>query len=115
MKWLCDVASARRRLALALLTWAGVLIVVPASAQPPAAEAKKPHFPRPAKSEGVPLIPPEWSTIPVEPLTPSELDRLLAETQAAEYVERASGASDEEFVRRVYLDLMGAVAARWHG
>ena len=111
MKWLCDVASARRRLALALLTWAGVLIVVPASAQPPAAEAKKPHFPRPAKSEGVPLIPPGWSTIPVEPLTPSELDRLLAEAQTAEAVEPAPGVSDEEFIRRVNLDLKGAVPA----
>jgi Protein of unknown function (DUF1549)/Protein of unknown function (DUF1553) len=109
MKWLCDVATARRRLALALLTWAGVLFVVPARAQPPAAEAKKPHFPRPAKSEGVPLIPPGWSTVPVEPLTPGELDRLLAAAQEPEYVEREPAASDEEFVRRVHLDLVGTL------
>ena len=109
MKWLWFVASARRQVALGILTGLGALLAVPASAQPPKPDAKKPHFPRPAKSEGVPLNPPEWSTIPVEPLTPSELDRLLAEAQAAEHVEPAPGASDEQFIRRVYLDLKGAL------
>jgi hypothetical protein len=88
-----------------------MLVLLFLAALPSAAEAAKPHFPQPAKSEGVPLIPPEWRTIPVEPLTPSELDRLLAAAQEPEYVERAPGVSDEEFIRRVNLDLKGSVPA----
>ena len=103
------VAKAHSWATLASLTWASVLLVAPVLAEQPASEPKKPHFPRPAKSEGVPLIPPEWSTVPVEPLTPSELDRLLAEAQKSGRVEPAPVISDDEFVRRVYLDLKGTL------
>ena len=43
--------------------------------------------------------------------TAAEIDRLFAESWQKQSVEPAPAASDEEFVRRLYLDLAGRIPA----
>jgi hypothetical protein len=60
-----------------------------------------------ASSENIPLIPPAWKTAPQRPLTPQELDQLLAERMQAEGRAYAAPIDDALFVRRVSLHLTG--------
>ncbi|MDZ4850070.1 MAG: DUF1549 domain-containing protein [Pirellulaceae bacterium] len=68
---------------------------------------KLPRFPRPADAENVPLVPPAWATLDKVLLSADQLDKLLAECQEADALKRAPDISDEQFARRVYLDLAG--------
>ena len=86
-----------------------ILLAQPLAAAELSSEAKRPRFPPPAESDGVPLIPAEWSATPIAPLTSDELDALLVEAQASEGLSPAPAATDEEFARRAYLDLTGAL------
>ena len=78
-----------------------------ASAGTPRAPPKTPDpkDPPPAPKPQVPELPP---AMPPEALV-SQLDAVLGEQWSSMGVEPAAPASDEEFVRRVYLDLTGRV------
>src|SRR5436305_1293344 len=49
----------------------------------------------------------DWLKAPVTPLEPGELDRLVASGLKAASLKAAPVATDEQFIRRVYLDLAG--------
>src|SRR5205823_4092861 len=49
----------------------------------------------------------EWKGVSTAPLTAAEIDRLVAKEQAAAKVTPASRTTDEQFIRRVMLDLTG--------
>jgi hypothetical protein len=55
----------------------------------------------------VPIIPEAWKSVPDKALTPAEIDRLLAEKLRADQKTPAPPAGDEQFLRRVSLDLTG--------
>jgi hypothetical protein len=68
----------------------------------------------PGKSDPPPPIPPEsllksdvWKDAPRTPLQPGEIDRLLEKEFAARRITPAPLTSDEQFLRRVRLDLTG--------
>jgi hypothetical protein len=48
-----------------------------------------------------------WQSAPLTPVTPGEIDQLLAKEQEASKVEPAPRTTDEQFLRRVLLDLTG--------
>src|SRR5207248_1789786 len=54
-----------------------------------------------------PIKPSDWQAAPAEPLRPGEVDRLFARELQAAGVRPAPRTADEQFVRRVYLDLTG--------
>src|SRR5437762_3000503 len=49
----------------------------------------------------------EWKGVSTAPLTAAEIDRLIAREQEAAKVTPASRTTDEQFLRRVMLDLTG--------
>lgn len=49
----------------------------------------------------------EWKGVSTSPLDPAEIDRLIAKEQADAKVEPAARTTDEQFLRRVMLDLTG--------
>lgn len=70
-------------------------------------EAKKTRYPKPPSAAGVNLVPEAWKSAPVQPLSSAELDALLAEKQREDKVTPTKPATDEQFIRRLYLDLVG--------
>ncbi len=82
------------------LAW---LVAAPAGAD----EAKK-RYPK-APDANVPIIPAAWKDAPKSPATPAEIDRLLEQHLKADKLTASPRVTDEQFVRRVYLDLTGKV------
>jgi hypothetical protein len=80
---------------------------IPAQADPPKKE------PAPAAEKGVIIYPTgylrheDWMKASTAPLTPAELDRLVNGQLKKANVEPAKRTTDEQFVRRVWLDLTG--------
>jgi hypothetical protein len=97
---------------------AGLLAVFTLSGPSQALADKKPQKnkkgpPQPAK----PIAPPAprsalltqeaWQQAPLTPLRPGELDQLVAQEQETSKIEPAPLTTDEQFIRRVNLDLTG--------
>jgi hypothetical protein len=68
---------------------------------------RKPNYPAAPKSDNVSIMPTAWKTAPTSPLTPSELDHLLLAAQKEDQLKPAPRTTDEQFLRRVTLDLAG--------
>jgi hypothetical protein len=104
------VASApRSRIALAaILTFAWFSL--PAEARPaaksPTAESAV-RLPSPIVPRSNVLNAEAWKGVPIAPLTPAELDKLVAGELREDHLKPAARTSDEEFLRRVSLDLIG--------
>src|SRR5262249_8167275 len=74
--------------------------VNPAKQAPP-----KPVAPPPPKSAL--LTTEDWQKAPLTPLQPGEIDRLVVKELEQDKVEPAKVTTDEQFIRRVTLDLTG--------
>src|SRR4051812_14324495 len=106
--------SPRVRLRTALLGATLAVCAVRAEAAKPA-PAKKPAAPPPTAAK--PVAPPaprsavlkaeDWQRALFTRLEPGEIDRLVAKELAADKIEAAPLTSDEQFLRRVSLDLTG--------
>lgn len=79
----------------------------PVASKPGEEKPRKTRYPEAPSGEGVALVPPEWKAVPVEPLTPAELDGLMRKAQQAEGITPAARAADDVLVRRLHLDLAG--------
>ncbi len=67
----------------------------------------KPAYPASPNAENVKVIPDAWKTAPDKPATSAEIDALLTKEQKAEQLKPAPQTTDEQFIRRAYLDLTG--------
>ena len=67
--------------------------------------ALKPVAPPPPKSAL--LTTEDWQKAPLKALEPGEIDRLIAKELQQEKIEPAAITTDEQFIRRVTLDLTG--------
>lgn len=70
-------------------------------------EEKKIRYHPASNRSGVAVMPPAWEKIEAKPLTPAELDRLLTGNHRADQVTLSSRTTDEQFLRRLTLDLWG--------
>jgi hypothetical protein len=68
-------------------------------------QAKKPMAPMAPRSAL--LTTEEWQKAPLAPVLPAEIDQLVLKELQATQVEPARRTTDEQFVRRVFLDLTG--------
>ncbi|MFT3878178.1 MAG: DUF1549 domain-containing protein [Gemmatales bacterium] len=59
------------------------------------------------KLENVDIIPKEWLSTTATKLSPSAIDEMLKKLQSQEGLKYTARTTDEQFVRRVYLDLAG--------
>jgi hypothetical protein len=89
-----------------------VLVIFATSPSSADDQSKPTTSTKPPKSYGknlekVDVIPPEWKTISARKLTSAEVDAALQQLQVKEGIKPAPLTSDEQFVRRVYLDLTG--------
>jgi hypothetical protein len=77
-------------------------------AYPTQAEDKKSesNYGKP-KDQNVSVMPPEWKSVTKTRLTATELDSILGKEQKADKLRPSPRTTDEQFVRRVYLDLTG--------
>ncbi len=78
---------------------AGVLAVSTLADSSPAAP--------PAKTKTIPLTSEAWRNAPVSPVTSEEIDRLVNKELQQNGVKPAALTTDEQFIRRVTLDLTG--------
>ena len=74
--------------------------------EPKKEEKKKIGYTKPG-IENVSVMPPEWKTVPKERVSSAQLDALLAKEQRADQLKTSPLTSDEQFIRRVSLDLTG--------
>jgi hypothetical protein len=88
------------------------LLLIVATGLVAAEDKKKPRYPRSPSNEGVALVPPAWKNATIEAATSAELDALLERAQQKDKVKPAALASDDVFVRRVYLDLVGRLPSQ---
>src|SRR5262249_7861026 len=70
-------------------------------------DTKKSRLPKGPSDKGVKLIPDAWKTVAVKKLTPAEVDKLLADAQKNDKIKNAPLVSDDLFLRRAALDLIG--------
>jgi hypothetical protein len=108
-----------------LLFCLGALLVLTAAGSVSYSQAEKKDQPKgkkaaapPVKKEVAKPAPPEallrhdaWEGVPTTPLQPGEFDRLLDKEFAAGKLVPAPPAADEQFLRRVRLDLTGQLPA----
>jgi hypothetical protein len=85
--------------ALALGLWLGKDTV--------SADDKKPRYPAAPSADNVKMIPDAWAKAPRTPLTAKEIDDLLALARKNEKAPSAPLTTDEQFLRRVSLDVCG--------
>ena len=77
------------------------------------ADDKKPASPRKndkeygKKLDKVDIIPKEWLSTTSVKLSPNAIDEMLKKLQSQEGLKYSARTTDEQFVRRVYLDLAG--------
>src|SRR6266566_4569660 len=73
-----------------------------------AAGAARAGEPAPARAlRSAPVKASEWLGASTRPVTPEEIDRLIAQELQAAGLRPADRTTDEQFVRRVHLDLTG--------
>jgi hypothetical protein len=104
------------------LVWSWMsLDAAPAAAQTQNQNQKKPNKnnpvnqKKPAPNKPVAAPPPksalltteDWQKAPIKPLEPGEIDRLIAKELQQDKIEPAPLTTDEQFLRRVSLDLTG--------
>lgn len=73
-------------------------------------DTKKPKKPAPEYGKNldkVDVTPQEWLTTEARKLSPNDIDSLLKKLQSQEGLKFATRTTDEAFIRRVYLDLVG--------
>src|SRR6516165_6643893 len=73
----------------------------------PAGDDKKPGYPSHPDAKNVKITPDAWKTAPRKPLTPPEVDELLSKELKNDKLTPAPLTTDEQFIRRVTLDLTG--------
>jgi hypothetical protein len=73
----------------------------------PAGDDKKPAYPSHPDAKNVKITPDAWKTAPHQPLTPPQVDQLLSQELKNDKLTPAPPTSDEQFIRRVTLDLTG--------
>jgi len=73
--------------------------------KPPKQPVNKPVAPPPPKSAL--LTTEDWQKAPLKALEPGEIDRLIAKELSQDKIEPAPLTTDEQFIRRVTLDLTG--------
>ncbi len=95
----------KRRATRACGVAAGVLAVI--AFGPVRAEDKKPSYPKPPDAKNVKVMPEAWKNAPNKTATGKEIDQLLAKEHKADKVSPSPVTNDEQFVRRVTLDLTG--------
>src|SRR5262245_14756506 len=81
------------------------LLAVGWSATPQVARAAGPAAPR--DSRAAPIKASEWQNASTRPIEAGEIDRLIAKELQASGIRPAPRTTDEQFVRRIYLDLTG--------
>lgn len=59
------------------------------------------------KDQNVSVMPPEWKSAAKTRLLPADLDRILGKEQKADKLRPSARTTDEQFIRRVHLDLTG--------
>jgi hypothetical protein len=69
--------------------------------------ATAPAFPKGPSADGVKIIPDAWKTAPQKALTPAAIDQLLEKKLQADKRPLPPAVTDEQFIRRVTLDLIG--------
>jgi hypothetical protein len=84
-----------------------VLATGPLPAAPPARPAAAPSKPVPAVPRSALLSSDAWLKAPLTAVPPDEIDQLIAAELQTDKVEPAPLTTDEQFVRRVTLDLTG--------
>ena len=89
--------------AIAISVAAILLMSAAAAGQPPKGDAKKPVVQLPVGA----LDTKDWLKASTEPLAPGEIDRLVNAELAKVGVKPAAKTTDEQFMRRVYIDLTG--------
>ncbi len=70
-------------------------------------DPKKVRYPKPPSAENVKIVPDGWKTAPRKPLDRGEIDRLLAQARKPDSPSLAPIINDEQFIRRVSLDVVG--------
>ncbi len=73
----------------------------------PAQADRKPADPKPAVVPAGPIAEEAWLKAPTSPVQPGEIDRLIARELAGTSIKPAALTTDEQFIRRVTLDLTG--------
>ena len=80
-----------------------LLLALPLNAQAPKAEAKKPAAQLPVGN----LDTKDWLKHSTKPLERGEIDRLVSAELTKVNVKSAAKTTDEQFIRRLYIDLTG--------
>jgi hypothetical protein len=93
--------TSRQFLALSFLSVVAVLAFL----TPPAPAAGK--KPAAADLQPAPIPAEQWLKAPTTPLKPGEIDRLILQELRKTRIKPAPLTTDEQFIRRVYLDLTG--------
>ena len=90
-------------------TWVFVTLIATGfpGVNPAFAQEKKPRYPKAPSAANVKTVPEAWASAPHKPLEPGEIDRLLALAHAKDTTAPAPLVNDEQFIRRVRLDLTG--------
>jgi hypothetical protein len=83
------------------------LFAVPLLAVADPKDDKKKRYPTPLSGAGVSVMPAAWQKAQIKPLSAAELDALLHHHQQAEQLTPSPRTTDEQFLRRVMLDLIG--------
>ncbi len=73
----------------------------------PAGDDKKPNYPARPDARNVKIIPDAWQTVAHKAITSQELDQFLAKELKADKLQASPLTTDEQFIRRVSLDLIG--------
>jgi hypothetical protein len=85
----------------------GVLLAGAASLSRAYADDKPPSYPKNPDAKNVPVMPEAWKTVAKAPATSAEIDQLLSKALKADKLSPSTRTSDEQFIRRVTLDLTG--------
>jgi hypothetical protein len=99
--------SWRGRLLLPVLGLLGILTAFASAAAADTKPASPPKGPAPAEVRTGVIPPEEWLRAPTNPLQPGEIDRLIARELQSSKITPAPLTTDEQFLRRVTLDLTG--------
>lgn len=83
------------------------LLAVPLLADADPKDDKKPRYPTPPQGAGVSVMPAAWQKAEMKQLSAAELDALLHRHQKADQLTPSPRTTDEQFLRRVMLDLAG--------
>jgi hypothetical protein len=91
---------------IAAAGWFSLPAVAGPTAKSPTPESSV-RPPSPIVPQSNVLTPEPWNGVPISPLSTSELDKLVAGELREDHVKPAARTTDEEFLRRVSLDLIG--------